>query len=222
METKNNYQKPFGLKTFFVDGKEQVCVYEEKLVPGDYTLFESRQCILDYGESAELVDNYIALEKADGQYQLFCYADGKLNWGPVCENYINSETGFIYKDFRGKWYRSLHNCSGATVLGKYESGIWLERGKTAVWVSYLTEDGWKKLKYQDCEKWYDSFDFFALRHKDGKIDLLVKYFSGVAKLYVDLPEDELRQATKNFDLCQLPEAQEEFKVVECNQIHGKR
>lgn len=222
METKNNYQKPFGLKTFFVDGKEQVCVFEEKLVPSVYAPFEAKQCILDYGESAEMVDNYIAVKKADGQFQLFCYADGKLNQGPVCEQYINSETGFIYKDFRDTWYRSLHNCSGAMVLGRYEAGIWLEQGKNSVWVSYLTEKGWRRRKYCSVREWKDRLNFFAFQKSNGNFDLIVVFFSGTARRYLNLTEKEINQQAEGFDIYPLPEAQEEFKVVECNQIHGKR
>ena len=223
METKGIIEQSFGLKHFYFENKPVVAVYEERLVKSlePEALFEVKQYIVDVGSDAEMIDNYIALEKEDGQYQLFCYAKGKLNKGPLCENYINDAGGFIYKDFRGKWYRAQHDCQGATLLGKYDAGIWLNEGKKSVSVSYLTENGWKRRSYCKLDMWSDSYYFYAFKKKNGRCDLLIHYFNGVAYFYFDLAEDQIETLKATKDTKKLPESSERFTVMNHSRIRGK-
>lgn len=223
METKVLPEQPFGIKNFYLDGKPVVAVYEERLVKTTKAeaLYEVKQFVADIGISAELSDTYIALKKEDGQYQLFCYAGGKLNKGPMCENYINDPSGFIYKDFRGKWFRAEHNCSGAIALGTYDAGIWLDYGKKSVSVSYLTEKDWRRCKYAAVEIWHDSYSFYAFQKSSGKYDLFVHYFNGVVHVYPNLSAEEIDIQKETTDVKKLPEPSETFKVVDCWRIRGK-
>lgn len=223
METKGIIEQPFGLKHFYLENKPVVAVYEERLVKSSEpeALFEVKQCIVDTGTDAEMIDNYIALKKEDGQYQLFCHTKGKLKKGPLCENYINDAGGFIYKDFRGKWYRAQHDCQGSTLLGKYDSGIWLNQGKKNVSVSYLTENGWKRRSYSRLDMWKDSYYFYAFQKKDGQYDLLIHYFNDVAYFYFDMDGYQIEELKETLDTKKLPEHSERFIVMDHSRIRGK-